>query len=618
MDGQVEAHDVALGATQSVVVADHGFARLTYSPAPPMRAIERIRPVGVRRLTPERQIVDLGQNINGHVRLRTLGAAGTTVTLVHGEALDERGDVTLDHLVAHDDLCVRQTDRVVSAGRDDDDFQPRHTMHGFQYVRVDGSPDRLTPDDIDGVVVHTDLRRTGWFRCSDDRLNRLHAIADWSFRDNACDIPTDCPTRERQGWTGDWQVFFPTASFLYDVAGFSMKWLRDLAAEQLPNGCVLNIAPDPMVARADADDDPIWGYLQGSSGWGDAIVIVPWDLYRVYGDTAPMDELWPNMVRWVDFAAEQARTQRFAGRALERPEAAPHEEYLWDGGFHWGEWLEPDESSREFWTIDQGYVGTAYLHHSAALLARMGRMLGHHDEATRFDALSEHALAAWRTEYLGGDGSLTPDTQAAHVRALAFDLVPEALREQTARRLVDLVRDAGTHVGTGFLATPHLLPVLADAGRLDVAYDLLLQDTEPSWLTMVERGATTVWEHWDGIADDGHATASLNHYSKGAVISFLHRYVAGIRLVDGAPAYRRFRVEPRPGGGLSWAEAVHDCPYGRIASSWRVDGGGFRLIATVPPGTTAEIVLPDGTRHEQPPGTEAYVCKAPLAGAPGA
>ena len=618
MDGQVEDHNLAVGAWQPVGVADHGFDRLACSPAPPIRAVQTIRPVAVRRITDERQVVDLGQNINGHVRLRALGPEGVAVTLVHGEALDAHGDVTLDHLAIHDDVCVRQTDSVVSAGREGDVFEPRHTIHGFQYVRVEGHPERLVPDDVDGVVVHTDFRRTGSFRCSDERINRLHAIADWSFRGNAADIPTDCPTRERQGWTGDWQVFFPTAAFLYDVAGFSLKWLRDLASEQLPNGCVLNIAPDPMVARADADDDPIWSYLQGSSGWGDAVVIVPWELYRVYGDAAPMAELWPNLVRWVDFAAEQARAQRFGPRAFARPEPAPHEQYLWDGGFHWGEWLEPDEARREFWAIDQGYTGTAYLHRSAALVARMGRVLGHDGEAARFDALAANALAAWRAEYLSDDGSVAPDTQASHVRALAFDLVPDALREQTARRLVELVRDAGTHVGTGFLATPHLLPALADAGQLDVAYELLLQDRAPSWLTMIERGATTIWEDWNGIADDGHATASLNHYSKGAVISFLHQYVAGIQMPDDAVAYRRFRIEPRPGGGLGWAEATHDCPHGRIESSWRVVGGRFRLVATVPPGTQCEVVLPDGSRHTQHSGTTAYECKEPLAAVPGA
>jgi alpha-L-rhamnosidase len=203
---------------------------------------------------------------------------------------------------------------------------------------------------------------------------------------------------------------------------------------------------------------------------------------------------------------------------------------------------------------------------------------------------------------------LLADTQANHVRALAFGMVPDELREQTAKRLVALIRDAGTHLGTGFLATPYLLPTLADAGYLDLAYALLLQDTPPSWLTMVRRGATTVWEDWEAIDDAGVAHGSLNHYSKGAVISFLHRYVAGIRLVDDEVAYKRFEVAPRPGGGLTWAEGVHDSPYGRIESSWRIVNGTFRLTTTTPPGTTAEVQLPDGKRYEVGPGTTVHVC----------
>jgi alpha-L-rhamnosidase len=269
------------------------------------------------------------------------------------------------------------------------------------------------------------------------------------------------------------------------------------------------------------------------------------------------------------------------------------------------------DAERQVVDADQGHVGTAFRHHSTALLARIGRLLGHDTDADRFAALADDALDAWRTEYLGGgDGSLTPDTQANHVRALAFDLVPDDRRAQTASRLVALIREAGDHLGTGFLATPDLLPVLADAGHLDVAYQLLLQDTPPSWLTMVERDATTVWEEWEGLDADGGAHASLDHYSKGAVISFLHRYVAGIQPLHGHPGYRHFRVRPRPGGDLTWAEAAHDSPYGRIESSWRIEGGRFRLTVTVPPGTGAEVVLPDGTRHGQGPGRRSYEAAA--------
>ena len=611
MSGQVEDLRRPWADWRPVVVPERELGPLTWSPAPPVRRAELVRPRSVSRLTAERQVVDLGQNINGWLRVTDLGPEGTEVTIVHGEALDPSGDVTQENLLLSDlggDVPTGpfQVDRVVSAGRDDASFEPRHTTHGFRYARVDGHLGRLTPDEVTGVVVHTDLQRTGWFRCSDEAINRFHDIAEWSFRDNACEIPTDCPQRERSGWTGDWQVFAPTAAFLYDVAGFSLKWLRDLAAEQRDDGCILNYAPDPM--RWHEHVPGYWPFLQGSSGWGDAVVIVPWELWRAYGDTGVLVELWPSMARWLDFAARMARTHRHPSRETMRPQPLGHEAFLWDGGFHWGEWHEPGTDDLvATLSADQGSVGTAYLHRSAALAASIGDLLGHHDEAARFRALAANALQAWRAEYIGPDGSLTPDTQATHVRALAFDLVPAELRVQTATRLVELVRHAGTHLGTGFLATPFLLPVLADAGHLDVAYELLLQRTPPSWLAMVERGATTVWESWEGIDASGKAHDSLNHYSKGAVVSFLHRYVAGIRMADGYPGYRRFRVAPEPGGRLHWAQAVHDAPYGRIGSSWRLDDERFVLTVTVPPGTEAEVVVPgeSGTRL-QGPGTQTY------------
>ncbi len=611
MAGQREDHRAEAVAWKAVTVAAYGYANLACSPAPPTRRVQELRPVSVARLSTDRHVVDLGQNINGWLRLSDLGPEGTEVTVVHGEVVDPDGDVTQDHLNPTFDLpgaptSVGMIDHVIAAGTPDEVFEPRHTTHGFQFARIEGHRGPLTVDDVTGVVVHTDLRHTGWFRCSDERINALHDITEWSFRDNACEIPTDCPQRERAGWTGDWQLFIPTAAFLYDVAGFSLKWLRDLAAEQLEDGCVTNYVPDPLRFRDLSRG--FWRSMQGSSGWGDAIVIVPWEMWRAYGDSAVLAELWPHMVAWVDFAAETARTQRHPERAAARPEPAPHEQYLWDGGYHWGEWLEPGVVEHEHRTKDHGSVGTAFLHRSAGLAARIGRMLGHDGEADRFEVLAANALDAYRKEFVGPDGSLTPDTQANHVRALAYDLVPDRLRVQTAERLVELVRDAGTHLGTGFLATPFLLPVLADTGHLDVAYELLAQDTPPSWLYMVERGATTVWESWEGIDADGVPHASLNHYSKGAVVSFLHRYVAGIQLLDEYPGYRHFRVEPRPGGGLSWTEAVHDSPYGRIESSWRSGNGTFRLTVGVPPGTTAEVRMPDGTRIDQGPGTRTHEC----------
>ena len=603
MAGQIVDLRIPLEGWAPVTIVDHGVANLCASPAPPMRRIEELRPVSITEPVPGHQVADLGQNINGWVRLRHVGPDGTEVTLTHGESLDDGGDVTIDHLLSADHttgerLGEIQVDRVVAGPGADEGFEPRHTSHGFQYVRIEGLDRRLGPDDVTGVVVHTDLRRTGWFRCSDERINRLHDVAVWSFRDNACDIPTDCPQRERSGWTGDWQLFVPTAAFLYDVAGFSLKWLRDLRAEQRTDGLVLNIAPEPRGSAL--WDDPIAGFLQGSAGWGDAAAIVPWELYRAYGDLDLVDELWPLMTGWVDFAAGQARENRRPERAEARPDPAGHEAFLWDTGFHWGEWCEPGGNDlRATLENDIGHLATAYLHRSADLLSRMALLLGRGDDAQRYRDLAAGARHAWQVEYLGEDGTVTPGDQATLVRALAFGLVPEEVRETVADQLVAAVRAADDHLTTGFLATPLLLPTLADAGHPEVAYKLLLQDTPPAWLPMIDQGATTVWESWERFDADGKS--SLNHYSKGAVINFLHTHTAGLQPLESA--YRRFRVAPRPGGGIASAEAVLDSPHGRIEVSWRQDDtGGAAIEVLVPPGTAAEVDLPDGQHHTPGPG----------------
>ena len=602
---------------EPVAVADHGYANLVSSPAPPVRVVEEVTPVSVRRVASGR-VFDLGQNINGWVRLRGLGPAGTEITLTHGEAIDVMGDVTTEHLDVEvpfipEPLPAGQVDRVVSAGRSDDEFEPRATTHGFRYVRVEGHPHELGVEDLCGVVVHTDMTRTGWFRCSDERINRLHEAAVWSLRGNACDIPTDCPTRERAGWTGDWQIFVPTAAFLYDVAGFSTKWLRDLAGEQWNSGVVANLAPSPP----SESEGGFVAELNGSAGWGDAAVIVPWEIYRAYGDRRLLEEQWPSMVAWLGYVERSAASARHPARAARRPNPLPHERYLWDSGFHWGEWLVPGQDLKgpeefaEFREADKSDVATAYFAYSAGLISQVAEAIGRHDDASRYRELAEAVRDAWRAEFVSADGRLEPDTQANHVRALAFDLVPVELRSGAAARLVELIRAAGTHLATGFLATPYLLPVLADTGHIDVAYELLFTDSVPSWLYMIGRGATTMWERWDGVREDGTPFESLNHYSKGAVVSFLHRYVAGIRLLDDAPAYRRLRIEPRPGGGITWAQAEHDTPYGRIESAWRIDGRTLELDVTVPPGTTAEVILPERSSETVTAGRHTFTARLP-------
>ena len=570
------------------------------SVAPPVRRVEEIRPAAVR---PARGgnafVVDFGQNFSGWGRLARPGPAGGRVTLAHGEWLDRDGDLTTAHLdvdlpVVPEPLPLGQVDEVVAGG---DPFEPRFTTHGFRYVRVEGHPGPLGPGDVTGVVVHSDLRRTGWFSCSDERVNRLHEAVVWSLRSNICDIPTDCPQRERAGWTGDWQIFAPTAAYLYDVLAFTRKWLGDVMLDQRADGCVANMSPCPP---AEGFGGPLGG-LHGSAGWGDVIVSVPWDLYLAYGDTSLLRETWPGMTAWVRFAAAAAAGGRHPARAAARPDPAAHERYLWDTGFHWGEWLEPGVTATDFPAFaraDKSEVATAYLHRSAATVARVAEVLRQPGEPYR--AIAAGALEAWRREFVRDDGTLAVQSQASHVRALAFGLVPGELRADVAARLAELIGRAGGHLGTGFLSTADLLPVLAEAGYLGLAYHLLRRDTPPSWLTMVDRGATTVWEHWDGVDSGGVPHGSLNHYSKGTVATFLHRCVAG--LCPTAPGYRAFEVRPRPGGGITWASSCHVGPFGPIEIAWRVTGGSMELDVLVPGGTTATVVMPGAGPRDVGPG----------------
>ena len=594
-------------AWQPALLADHGFDELCAPLGPPCVRVEELAAAGVREVAPGRHVADFGRNSNGWVRVTDLGPAGTTLTLRYGETLDAGGDVNQSAISHADRWPDRpfQTDVVTSAG-DGTVFEPRHSTKGFRYVSIEGHPGPIAPSSLTSVVVHSQLRRVGDFSCSDERINRLHDAAVWSFRGNACEIPTDCPTRERAGWTGDWQVFVETAAYLYDVTDFSRQWLLDLAAEQWPDGTVLNYVPDPH--DFGLEENATWRYAQGSAGWGDAACHVPWELYRATARTDVVEQQLESMRRWVDFAAQRAATGRHPDRVAARPEPLPHERYLWDSGFHFGEWLEPsaeaDPAARfhRVLTMDHGPTATAFLCRSADELRHLASAVGDHDTARRYEELADNVRDAWRTEFIDGDGRVVPQTQANLVRALAFGLVPNELQQQATRDLVRLVREADTHLGTGFLATPFLLPVLAEHGHLDVAYELLFQDTPPSWLFMIDCGATTIWEQWEGF--DAKGEGSLNHYSKGAVVSFLHRCVAGLEIVE--PGYRRFRVAPRPGGGITSALTHHESPFGRIEVAWRIEGKRGVLDVIVPDGTSAQINLPDGTSHPAGPGAHQH------------
>ncbi|WP_433675889.1 family 78 glycoside hydrolase catalytic domain [Microbacterium gorillae] len=621
MEGQRTDFTAAIAESSPVLVDRVSAPPIGWSPAPPVRVTETRAAVAVTRPRPGVWVLDFGQNASGWVRLTELGERGTLTTIDFGEYLGADGDLSTTHLDSERPgepaKTFVQHDEVVSSGAAGEVFEPRHTVHGFRYARITRTDAPFDPDSAVMQVVNTDLERTGSFASSNADLNRLHEIADWSFRGNAVDVPTDCPTRERLAWTGDYQVFAPTATRLYDVLGFSRKWLQSVRDDQLDDGRITNFSPDGRRIKHHLDDQ--FAMMTGSSGWGDAIVAVPWELYASYGDTRVLAENWDAMTRWVSWVEEKAATTRHHARQQASPEAERFERYLWDGTFHWGEWTEPQQRDADgkrinpisdnpmvWFMADKGEVGTAYFHRSAHTLARIAGILDKPEEELRYAELADRVLAAWRAAYLRPDGTTTQDTQAAYVRALAFGLIPDDLRAAAIDRLVQLIREAGDHLGTGFLATGDLLPVLTDHGRADVAFDLLFQRSEPSWLTMIDRGATTIWEDWHGIDENGDAHASLNHYSKGAVIRFLHTHVLGLRQQQDSVGWEHIVIAPTPGPDITWARGHHDGPRGRIEVSWTQDEDAFVLDVTIPPLTTAHILLPDGTTQDTGPGTHRF------------
>lgn len=568
-----------------------------------VQQVDRLPARTVTRAPSGKQLVDFGQNFAGVVRIRLAGAAGTTVRLTHSEVLTPEGELDTDYLhmlpVGHWD----QRDEVVLDG-EDAWYQPWFTIHGFRYVEVDGLAGDLATKDIEGVVVSSVLETTGEFDCSDPRLTQLHTNIGWSLRSNFVDTPTDCPTRERSGWTGDIQVFGATATTYVDAHAYLRRYLRNVAAEQLPDGRVPHIIPAERSRFTQSRVASVVSRGQGlltarqadSTGWGDVAVLLPWTLYRYYGDRGVLEQQYASMTAWVDQLARRAREKRPARARLRgrgRPEV---DRYVLDTGFNWGEWLRPGDSLAgeivdAFLRGSTAVVATAYMEHSARILSKTADLLGRVDEAAHYRQLADSTRAAWRATFLGPDGVIGTDRQDDYVRALAFDLLEPDERPAAVSRLVALIEEAGDHLGTGFLSTPMLLSTLVDGGRADVAWRLLLQTSSPSWLYQVERGATTTWETWEGYRPDGRAVSSHNHYAFGTVAQFLTERVAG--LAPAEPGYRVIDVRPLIGGGLTSARASVQTPYGPASTSWRLHGDDVELQVTVPPGATAQVALGD-------------------------
>ena len=536
---------------------------------PPVRRIQELRAVKILHTPAGQTVFDLGQNMVGWVRLRVRGARGDTVTLRFAEVLDSAGNLYTENLRG-----ARATDRYVLKGdASDERFEPHFTYHGFRYVGVEGYPGTPTLDAITGIVVHSDMTPTGSFATSNPLVDQLQHNIQWGQKGNFLDVPTDCPQRdERMGWTGDAEVFAPTAAFNMDVSGFFAKWLGDVAVDQHRDGAVPDVIPDVLTRGR-----PTGG---AAAGWADAAVVVPWTMYQAYGDARLLARQYPSMRAWVEYERAQA------GDSL-----------LWKSGHHYGDWLAYATSNADYpgATTAKDLLATAYFAHSTDLVARAAAALGKADDARAYAALFARIRQAFAREYVTATGRLSSDTQTAYAIALAFGLLPDSLRASAAERLDADVRRMG-HLTTGFLGTPVLTRALSDAGYLDDAYALLLNEHYPSWLYPVTRGATTIWERWDGLRPDGtfeeSSMNSFNHYAYGAIGDWMYRVVAGLDMDPVQPAYRHALIHPQPGGGLTTARATLATPYGELASAWTISGGRLELAVTVPPNTTALVRLP--------------------------
>jgi alpha-L-rhamnosidase len=555
----------------------------------PVRVIER-RPAQRILTTPSgRTLVDFGECVAGRVRMTAAGPAGTQIVLRHGETLDEDGEL-FNSVFGYNN---ENRDVYILNGRGEQTHEPAFTFHGFRYAEVTGYPGTPEPADFELAVLGSDLEQTAAFECSDSRVNRLFNNVRRTFRANSLSVVTDNPDRERAGWTGDLEIVAPSLLAMADYSTFLQRWLSNLMLEQKDDGQVPLVIP--------------WfdGYGRGvelvsSAGWSDACVIVPWLMYQRYGDTRVLERCYPSMVRWLDFVASSAREHIPAEHRAD-PDMA---HVWWPSSFHFGDWLTPSVTRvtpEGLYGIESGYSTlemstTMYYARTADLMARISGVIGRPDMRARYTELTAAIRRGFAKAFIGPDGLLTTPLQGMYVLALEFGVVPDELRPRFVRRLTELIRANGDRLDTGFSSTAFILPLLCAHGHTELAYTLLLQNENPSWLYAVERDATSVWELWDSIQASGAPTrTSYIQPGFGTVAGWLLSDVAGLDCVE--PGGRRLRIEPRLDARMDYARAECVYRHGRASVNWRHDGDRLVLDVVIPPNCVADVLLPGGTEE---------------------
>ena len=556
---------------------------------------EYMKPVSSKKIG-DATIYDFGQNFAGVIDLKIKGAsAGQKVEVKHAEILNADGTLNTSFLRT----AKATATYICRAG--DQEYSPRFSYMGFRYAAVSGIDENQI--EVGAWALYSDIDMIGSFECSDASINRLQQNIQWSSRSNFVDIPTDCPQRdERMGWTGDINVFAPTACFNFRLNRFLNKWMKDLRAEQLPTGGIPNTIPlhgygFPATMPKMAVD---W--------WDDACVMVPWAIYEATGDVRVLEENYESMKKYVKAC------KGWAGLL-----SLGKNRYIWNtpATLHFGDWVAPDVPKMQQWQARAKWTATASLRNTSHYVAKIADILGHKDEAAKYEELSAKVADAYVSVFTDGAGKLNEEFQTGYVLPIHLDMFPDKkTKQQATANLAELVKRGDYKIGTGFPGTPYILFALADNGYADVAFKMLMNKKCPSWLYEVEQGATTIWERWDGldengqcpISDDGtDMMISYNHYASGAVGAFLYKRVAGIEPVT--PGYKTFAVKPLVGGGLTEAKASMESPYGPISSEWKRQGDEFELKVTVPVNTSCQVTLPDGSSASAVSGTHTFTCK---------
>ena len=535
-------------------------------------------------------LLDFGQNIAGYISFRIQAKASQKLTFRFGELLDEEGNLTLKNIQCVSKEKASPLQQIIYTCREGwNDYKTTFAVFGFQYAEVDTDIE-LQPEDVTAIAVYSDIAQTGFFESSNALLNRFVDATVWSTKGNSLDIPTDCPTRERHGWTGDAQIFFETANYLFDYAAFSKKYLKDVYDWQKKDGRLPQIAPYGGV------DFYMWT-MNGSVGWSDAGILIPYRFWKLYGDKQILIDYYDRMKRYAGFMMNRCGKLGLMAKPLGINGEA--KKYAVNAGQSYGEWAEPKDVYPNDWkdmVAPHPEVSTAYTSYVLGCMAEIAEELGYTEEAALFRKYSEGSRKAYQAMAELSDYSLDTDRQARLVRPLAFDLLNEEQSEYARKRLVQALENYGWRLGTGFLSTPLILDVLASYD-LDAAYRLLENEEMPGWLFMPKNGATTIWESWEGTQAQG-GIASLNHYSKGAVCEWLFKTMCGIR-IDGE---NHFVIAPKPGGSLTHAKAVYHSIYGTVECGWEKTEEGYLFRISIPANTTATFILPEGEQVELEPG----------------